>query len=395
MKRKISNLSRRYQGALRSYLKECPQASSEPARGLGARALAVGLQTLDLAKLHERVLVTQVLPGCPPGKRAALVRQAGVFFAAAITPIEDTYRSARQATAHLKTFVETLSQRTVELAASNLELIQEIAQRKAVEKRLKNSERHYSHLLKQSDHLQEELRRLSRQILSAQEDERKKISRELHDVIAQTLTGINVRLASLKKGASASTKDLDENIARTQQWVDHSVSIVPRFVRELRPTILDDLGLIPALHTFMKGFRKQTGMQVSLSAFAAVEQLTSERRTVLYRIAQEALNNVSRHAHASRVQVKIQRLNGAVCMTIKDDGKGFPAEYIMHSKKNKRLGLLGMRERLDMVGGKFTVTSAPSKGTCVLAQIPFIDGGTPSPRRRPETPLIAGNRVKF
>jgi signal transduction histidine kinase len=392
MKRKIFKLSRHYQGALGSFLKEGPQASPESARGLGARALAVGLQTLDLAKLHERVLVTQVLPDCLPRKRAALVRRAGIFFAAAITPIEDTYRSARQATAHLKTFVETLSQRTVELAASNLELVQEIAQRRAVEKKLKNSERHYSHLLEQSDHLQEELRRLSRQILSAQEDERKKISRELHDVIAQTLTGINVRLANLKKGASASTKDLDQNIARAQRLVEHSVNIVHRFARELRPTVLDDLGLIPALHTFMKGFRKHTGMQVSLSAFAEVEQLTGERRTVLYRIAQEALNNVNRHAHASRVHVKFQKLDGTICMTIKDNGQGFPADYTLHSKKNKRLGLLGMRERLDMVGGKFAVTSSPGKGTCVLAEIPLLDR---APSRKRAAPSGAGSNVRF
>jgi signal transduction histidine kinase len=393
MKRKIFKLSRRYQGALRDYLKKGPQGNFRLARELGGHALAIGMRTLDLAKLHERVMVTQVLPICPPHQRAALVQQAGTFFAAAITPIEATSRSAQQATAHLQSFVKALSQRTVELAASNMELSQEIIQRKAVEKRLKSSERHYSHLLKQSDHLQEELRRLSRQILSAQEDERKKISRELHDVIAQTLTGINVRLANLKKAAAVNTKDLDQNIARTQKLVEHSVNLVHRFARELRPAVLDDLGLIPALHTFMKGFRKETGMQVSLSAFADVEQMTGERRTVLYRVAQEALNNVNRHANASRVDVKIQKLDGSVCLSIKDNGNGFAPEHALHSRKSKRLGLLGMRERLDMVGGKFTVTSSQGKGTCVLAQIPLMEGGTPPPRR-PET-LIAGKRVRL
>ncbi len=169
---------------------------------MGSEALAAGLQTLDLAKLHEQTLVTELLPGCPAGKRAALIKQAGIFFAVAITPIEKTHRSAREATAHLKKFVEMLSQRTVELAASNLELSLEIAQRKAAEEALKKSEHHYAQLLEKSDRLQEQLRRLSRQILSAQEEERKEISRELHDVIAQTLTGINVRLAALKKEAA-------------------------------------------------------------------------------------------------------------------------------------------------------------------------------------------------
>ena len=147
-----------------------------------------------------------------------------------------------------------LSQRTVELAASNLELQLEIAQRKAAEAALKKSEHHYSQLLEQSDRLQEQLRQLSRQILSAQEEERKEISRELHDVIAQTLTGINVRLAALNKEAAINTKGLDRNIARTQRLVEKSVDIVHQFARELRPAVLDDLGLIPALHSFMKNF---------------------------------------------------------------------------------------------------------------------------------------------
>ena len=101
------------------------------------------------------------------------------------------------------------------------------------------------------------------------------------------------------------------------------MDIVHRFARELRPTVLDDLGLIPALHTFMKHFRAETGIRVSLSAFAAVEQVNGDKRTVLYRVAQEALTNVARHAQASQAEVKIQKLDGAVCMTITDDGKGF------------------------------------------------------------------------
>ena len=163
MKRKFS---RRYQAALLAYLKQGSGARLQPARGMGQQALAAGLQTLDIAKLHEQILVTQVLPGLPAGKRAALIRQAGTFFTEAITPIEKIHRGAREAAVHLNQIVEMLSQRTVELAASNLELEQEIVQRKAVEAALKKSEHHYSQLLEQSDRLQEQLRQLSRQILS-------------------------------------------------------------------------------------------------------------------------------------------------------------------------------------------------------------------------------------
>ena len=373
MKRKLFSLSRRYQAALRSHLKQGQQASLESARGLGSEALAGGLQTLDLARLHEQTLVTEVLPGCPAGKRAGLIKQAGIFFAAAITPIEKTHRSAREATALLRKFIETLSQRTAELAASNVELSLEIAQRKAAEEALQKSEHHYSQLLEKSERLQEQLRQLSRQILSAQEEERKEISRELHDVIAQTLTGINVRLAALKKEAAINTKGLDRNIARTQRLVEKSVDIVHQFARELRPAVLDDLGLIPALHSYMKNFTTRTGVRTHLTAFAEVEQLDTARRTVLFRVAQEALTNVARHAQASRAEVSIQKLPDCVCMRIRDNGKSFEVERVLHGKGSKRLGLLGMRERLEMVGGHFNVESALGKGTTIQAQMPLAE----------------------
>jgi two-component system sensor histidine kinase DegS len=152
------------------------------------------------------------------------------------------------------------------------------------------------------------------------------------------------------------------------------VNIVHRFARELRPTVLDDVGLIPALRTFMQGFKEETGIHLSLSAFAAVEQMKGEKRTVLYRVAQEALTNIARHAQASRAEVRIERFDGAVCMKIKDNGKGFQTEHVLNAKKNKRLGLLGMRERLEMVSGTLTIKSAPGKGTSVIAQIPLVNG---------------------
>ena len=371
MKRKLFNSSRRYQNALRTQMQQGRKTSLALARGVGSQALAAGLQTLDLAKLHEQTLIAELLPGIPVGKRAALIKQAGSFFAEAILPLEKSHFSSTEAATYLQKIIETLSQRTVELAASNLELNVEIGQRKAAEVALKKSERHYSELLEQSDRLQDQLRQLSRQILSAQEEERREISRELHDVIAQTLTGINVRLAALAKEAATNTNGLDRNIARTQRLVEKSVDIVHRFARELRPAVLDDLGLIPALHSFMKSFTARTGVRTHLNAFAGVEQLETDRRTVLFRVAQEALTNVARHAQASRVEVSLQKLPDGIGMKIKDDGKSFQVERTLHAKVGKSLGLLGMRERLEMVGGKLNVTSVPGQGTTISAQIPF------------------------
>jgi signal transduction histidine kinase len=304
MKRKFS---KHYQTALLRYLKQGPHAPLRSARGLGDDAFNAGLQTMDIATLHEQILVNQVMPHLSPARRAAVVKRAGLFFTEAITPIDGIRIGATDAAIHLNQVVGMLSQRTVELATSNVELAQEIVQRKAAEHALKKSKHHYSKLLEESDRLQKQLRQLSRKILSTQEEERREISRELHDVIAQTLTGINVRLATLKKEAAISTKGLDRNIARTQLLVEKSVDIVHRFARELRPAVLDDLGLIPALHSFVKIFSKRTLIHVQLKVFAEVEQLDGDKRTMFYRVAQEALTNVARHAHANRVEVSIQR----------------------------------------------------------------------------------------
>jgi signal transduction histidine kinase len=383
MGRKQNGLSRRYVAALRKHLKPGPRAipPGKTAQGLGRRAMALGLETLDLARFHEQALIALVSPGHSPGTRDRMIRRAGTFFAEAITPIEKTHRAAREANGQLVQLNQALHQRSVDLIASNRRLHQEILQRKSVEESLRKSEQHSRQLLQQSRHMQEQLRLLSRQLLVAQEEERKMISRELHDQIAQTLTGINIRLGSLKTEATLNTKGLQKKISSTQRLVEKSVDIVHRFARELRPTVLDDLGLIPALHSFMKSFTLRTGVRASLTAFAAVERLDTAKRTVLFRVAQEALNNVARHAQASRVEVSIQNLPDYICMKIRDDGKSFNVERALRANGRKRLGLLGMRERLEMVGGKFAVASAPDKGTTILAQIP--PDNAPARRRKP------------
>ena len=331
-------------------------------------------ETIEYSSLHACRSTLEDPTSVSSGARASMIRRAGTFFAEAITPIEHTHRIALETNGQMQRLNQELRLRSAALAASNQQLKQEIAQRKSAQESLRKSEQHYGQLLQQSRHMQEQLRLLSRQLLSAQEEERKKISRELHDVIAQTLASVNVQLATLKNKASLNTRGLERSIDRTQRLVVHSVNIIHQFARELRPTVLDDLGLIPALHSLLKDFRKQTGIRIRLSAFAGIKHVNSEKRTVLYRVAQEAFTNIARHAQASQAEMKLQRLDGAVCMTIKDNGKGFQAEHLLHSTKRKRLGLLGMRERLEMVGGKFTISSTPGRGTTVLAEVPLIDG---------------------
>jgi signal transduction histidine kinase len=282
------------------------------------------------------------------------------------------HRASLETNGDLNQVNEALSQGTVELGAIGRQLNHEIVRRKAAEEALAKSEQHYRLLLERSRQMQQHLRHLSHQVLFAQEEERKQISRELHDEIAQTLTGINISLATLTKEATINTNSLKKKIASTQQLVEKSMRRVHRFARELRPMLLDELGLIPALHSYMKSFRERTGIHIRFTVFAELEQLDSVKRTVLYRVAQEALTNVARHAQASYVKVSIWKLDGGIIrMEIIDNGKSFHVQHLLSGKKNKRLGLLCMRERLEMVNGSFTVESAPSKGTIIRAQIPF------------------------
>ena len=372
MKPKLTALLRQYQTALRNYLTQKSAASLETARTLGRDAVSLGLETLDVARVHEHVLI-EIVSTYSPGKGDGIFRRAGTFFSEAISPIEKTHRTAREANAHLRRLNESLRQRAAELVASNRQLKQEIIQRRAAEEALKKSEGHSNELLQQSREMQEQLRYLSHQLLSAQEEERKTISRELHDEIAQTLSGINVHLEPLKAAAALNIKDLKKRITRTQQLVEKSVKIVHQFARDLRPSVLDDLGLIPALHSFVKTFSARTRIGISLRIFAGVEQMDGAKRTVLYRVAQESLTNVARHAKATYVEMCIEKLAGVVQMQIKDNGKSFPVQQVLRAKK--RLGLLGMRERVEMVGGRFRIESAPGKGTVVEVQIPFRHNG--------------------
>lgn len=258
-----------------------------------------------------------------------------------------------------------------ELALLKRALARETTRRVMAEEALKAGKVHYGELLAQSALAREEKRLLAHKVLLAQEEERRQISRTLHDEISQTLAGINLRLATLSKEATSNTLGFRKKIDVTRRLVEKSVDIVHRFARGLRPTLLDDLGLIPALHAYMKALTKRTGLQIRFTAFAGVEKLGNAKRTALYRIAQSALTNVVRHAEATLVIVTIERSPEGIRMKIQDDGKSFMVEKVLLEKRYKRLGLISMRERVEMFGGNLRIESSPGKGTTVLAMLPL------------------------
>jgi two-component system, NarL family, sensor histidine kinase DegS len=229
MKQNLTGLSQRYVTALRKQLKQGPQVSLQPALALGREAVALGLETLDLARIHEQALATLELSDT----RNGFTKLAGIFFTEANTLIEETHRAARQTKVHLSRVMTKLGQRTEELAASNRQLEKGIVRRKLMEDDFAKCRKHHQKCLEESLELQKRLRQLTHQVIAAQENERKKISRELQDEIAQTLLGINVRLLSLKQEARSNTKGFKNEIASTQQLVAKSARSVRQVGRKI------------------------------------------------------------------------------------------------------------------------------------------------------------------
>jgi signal transduction histidine kinase len=203
-----------------------------------------------------------------------------------------------------------------------------------------------------------------RRVMSAQELERQRLARELHDETGQALTSILLGLKSLEdvKGES----ELAESTSRLRELVVTTLQDVRRLAVELRPKALDDFGLVPALERLVDTFREQTGIEVDLEPRLGEARLPSDVETTLYRITQEALTNVVKHANAKRVSIVLTRRDGSVSAVIEDDGRGFAEGQ----GSGNGLGLLGMRERVALVDGRLTVESSPGAGTTLSIEVP-------------------------
>lgn len=224
MKRQLTRLARGYALALREHLRRGGRAGLLLAHDLGRRAVTAGAEAVDLARIHAAAVVGQQR-GDP---------RAASFFNAAMVPILEAHRTARQTNRDLSRLQELLGERTAELASKHRELQRGVQRRKALEATAVKTGRHHKKSLQESLQLQKRLRHLTHRVLAAQEDERRKISRELHDEIAQTLLGINVRLLALKTEARTNSRGLKNEIARTQRLVVKSAQSVRRVAREFR-----------------------------------------------------------------------------------------------------------------------------------------------------------------
>ncbi len=225
------------------------------------------------------------------------------------------------------------------------------------------------------------------QVLHVQEEERKRISRELHDEVGQALTAINMNLAVLQRDGLGEDPALRKRIADIGALLSGAMATIHSFARELRPTMLEELGLLPALRSYLKEYVARTGLMLRFKGSVQEEDLSAEQKTVLFRVAQESLTNVAKHAHAGQVDVTLCSVKNGIRMQIKDDGQGFVVNRQQRGKR--RLGLLGMQERVGLVDGRLVVQSALGRGTIIRVEIPRWNGKKSDPF---ETALSGRNR---
>jgi signal transduction histidine kinase len=203
-----------------------------------------------------------------------------------------------------------------------------------------------------------------RRVVRAQEDERRRLARELHDETGQALTSILLGLKSLEDLDDVAA--LGQGVAALRERVVATLQDVRRLAVELRPAALDDFGLEAALERLTAGFAEQTGLKVELESRLQDDRLPEEVETVLYRIVQEALTNIVKHAQASRVSIVVTQKPGAVGAVIEDDGRGFDPDQSVDGG----IGLIGMRERVALLDGSMTIETAPGKGTTLVIEVP-------------------------
>jgi signal transduction histidine kinase len=207
------------------------------------------------------------------------------------------------------------------------------------------------------------LQELSARLLRAQEDERRALSRELHDEVGQTFSAILMEIENLQDFITE--PPLESRLRSIRAMAENGVNETRNMALLLRPSMLDDFGLLPALEWHAREAAKRTGLNVTIAASKLADQLPEEHKTCVYRVVQEALNNSARHAQATRVQVSVNGGTNAIELTVQDDGCGFDAARV------KGLGLLGMEERVHHLGGTFSIDSNLGRGTRLNIRLPL------------------------
>ncbi len=223
-----------------------------------------------------------------------------------------------------------------------------------------------AHHYKEISHARAELKQLSARLVEAQENERRSISRELHDEVGQELSGILLEMANMSTLIRAGNLDsVAAKADEVKKLIDNSLKVVRNISLLLRPSMLDDLGLIPALQWQAREVSKSTGLWVKVEAEQVSEDLPEEHKTCIYRVVQETLHNIVQHAQARTVRIAVRQEAAVLLLSIEDDGRGFNA------RQEKGMGLLGIQERVSTLEGSFAVDSKPGEGTVLRVSFPL------------------------
>lgn len=253
---------------------------------------------------------------------------------------------------------------------SNVKLEAEVRHRQEVEDTLEIAKTNLNASLEKSERQRKLLLNLSHALLHAQEKQRKRISRELHDTIVQSLVAIQYEFELLAQESKGRFPGLQDQIIRTQDILEASIDLVHGFAFDLRPSALDNLGLGPTLEAFAARFHETSGITVTLQLFEDLGKIGSTERTMLFRVVQEAFNNVSTHAEARNVHLSITEKSKSLRMEITDDGIGMDLQKSESLPGEGRLGMIGMRERVEMLGGTLRILSKPGEYTTIRVDLP-------------------------
>src|SRR5580700_1489467 len=216
-----------------------------------------------------------------------------------------------------------------------------------------------------------QLKELSARLVQAQEEERRALSRELHDEVGQALSAVLIELRNLSGGLTSRSEEQSQRHVETiKGLVESTVRLVRNMALLLRPSMLDDLGLIPALKWQARESSKSTMLDVTVAAELDSDELPDEYKTCIYRVVQEALHNCARHSHATTVRIRVRQETDRLLLTIQDDGQGFDVQ------ETKGMGLLGIQERVTRLGGKYKIHSQPERGTILSVELPFTEENT-------------------
>ena len=203
-----------------------------------------------------------------------------------------------------------------------------------------------------------------------QEDERGRLARDLHDGVGQSLTALKIQLELLERDAASGPVEHLRRLAGAREIAEGCLAEVRQLAHLLRPQMLDDLGLVPTLRWFVRTFQKRSGVAVELVTSVIDERLEADLETLVYRLVQEALTNVVKHARTASARVSLTADGSHVSLSVADRGAGFDVARALQAVDDAGFGLRGMRDRVQFFGGRFTLRSEPGEGTTIVAEVP-------------------------